>query len=230
MTRDEVQALYDARYAASYDAKFLHRRHYDEATAFELEWLRNHVPRNGRWLDVACGTGFFLSQFPEVDRCGLDLSSAMLEQARQCNPGVTFIEGDFREPHESLRGRFDFLTSTWWAYSYAGSVAAIDTMIANMAAWNVTGGSCFFPICDPEELCRVTLPTQLGGSELTAIVWNWTDEICGTRHNGLIAPHRDYLVRSFARFYDIVEVIDYPKIEHDAVGGTRRAIWARDRR
>lgn len=227
MTRDEVLSLYDRRYAATYDAKFLHREHYREATAFELAWLRERLQPGMRWLDVACGTGWFLSQFPEVPRCGLDLAPAMLEHARRRNPGIELIEGDFRDPHDTLRGKWDLVTSMWWAYVYAGSVAAVDRLIRNLARWTAEGGSCFFPICDPEELCQTTLPTQLGGSELTAIVWDWTDEICGTRHEGLISPHLQHLTRVFASSFETVDVIDYPKFDGDAVGGVRRAIWAR---
>jgi len=135
MTRDEVLAIYSARYAATYDDTFLHAEHYEEATAFELAWLREHMPPGGTWLDAACGTGWFLSQFPDVDRCGLDLSPAMLDIARSHNPQVSFYEADFREPQPHLESRCDFVSLMWWAYCYAGSVPAIRKVIANVAAW-----------------------------------------------------------------------------------------------
>lgn len=238
MTRDELLAVYNARYAASYDDTFLHGEHYQEATAFELAWLREQMPRGGAlldaacgtWLDAACGTGWFLSQFPEVDRCGLDLSPAMLDLARSRNPGVPFLEADFREPQPSLEARFDLVTLMWWAYCYAGSVAAIRKTIANIAAWTKPGGSCFVPMCDPAELCQIDLPNQIGGTEITAVVWNWTDQRCGLRHDNLIAPHREVFTRMFADHFDTIEVLDYPQFRTDAVGGTRRAVWARGRR
>lgn len=226
MTREEVLALYDERYASTYDEAFLHREHYREATEFELAWLQERIDFGTRWLDVACGTGWFLSRFPHIERCGLDLSPAMLARARACNPGVPFIEGDFRDPDAALDGQWDLVTSMWWAYVYAGTVAGVDALIRNLASWTADGGSCFFPLCDPEELLGTSLPTALGGSELTAIVWNWTDERCGTRHVGLVAPHLQYLVRSFSRWFEIVEVLDYPRFHADAVGGLRRAIVA----
>ncbi len=230
MTRDELLAIYSAGYAATYDDTFLHSEHYEEATAFELVWLREHMPRAGAWLDAACGTGWFLSRFPGVERCGLDLSPAMLDIARTRNPQVAFIEADFREPQPSLESRFDFVTLMWWAYCYAGSVAAIRKAIANVAAWTKPGGSCFVPMCDPAELAQVPLPNHLGGTEITAVVWNWTDERCGTLHEGLVAPHRDVFTRMFEPHFAHVEVIDYPRFRTDAVGGTRRAVWAHGRR
>lgn len=230
MTRDEVLAVYDARYAETYDAKFLHGEHYEEATAFELQWLRDAMPAGGRWLDVACGTGWFLSQFPNVERCGLDLSPAMLDKARAANPGVRFVEADFREPHHELEAQWELVTLMWWAYCYAGSVSAIRTTIANLAAWTAPGGACFVPMCDPAELTQLPLPTHLGGTTLTAVVWDWTDERCGTRHENLIAPHREVFARMFEPYFEHVEILDYPKFRTDAVGGTRRAICARGRR
>lgn len=230
MTRDELLAIYDAVYAAKYDDTFLHGEHYYAATAFELQWLRDHLPRDARWLDVACGTGWFLAQFPDVDRCGLDLAPAMLDHARRCNPGVAFLEADYRDPRPELEGRWDFVTMMWWAYVYAGTIPAIRAMIANLIAWTAPRGSCFVPICDPEELCQTPINNQLGGTEITAVLWNWRDERWGAYHENLIAPHRDYLLRLFTPHFETVEVLDYPRFESDAVGGTRRAIWARGRR
>jgi SAM-dependent methyltransferase len=230
VTRDQILAIYNARYAATYDETFLHSEHYEEATAFELAWLRDHMPRAGTWLDAACGTGWFLSQFPDAERCGLDLSPAMLDIARTRNPNVLLLEADFREPQPSLESRFELVTLMWWAYCYAGSLAAIRNVVANVAAWTRPGGSCFVPMCDPAELAQVPLPNQLGGTEITAVVWNWTDERCGTVHENLLAPHRDVFMRMFEPHFAAVEVLDYPRFRADAVGGTRRAVWAHGRR
>ncbi|MHC5820258.1 MAG: methyltransferase domain-containing protein [Nostoc sp.] len=43
-----------------------------------------------KWLEVACGTGYFLSCFPEIERAGLDISPAMLKVAKQANPARIF--------------------------------------------------------------------------------------------------------------------------------------------
>ena len=49
----------------------------------ELALLRGLLTPGVTWLDVACGTGYFLRHFPEVERAGVDLSPAMLRLARE---------------------------------------------------------------------------------------------------------------------------------------------------
>ena len=62
MTPDQVRATYDEAYARRYDAAFLHTPEYGfrEKTQLELFTLRMLTMRADSWLDVACGTGFFL--------------------------------------------------------------------------------------------------------------------------------------------------------------------------
>ena len=226
MNTQRVLEIYDARYASAYDNRFLLGEHYHEATAFEVSLLGTYLRPSDRWLDVACGTGYFLAQFPHIERCGLDVSPAMLAQARIANPGVPFVEGDFRDPHEEWRDRWDFVSCMWWSYCYAGSVAAIEIVMRNLAAWTSPSGTCFVPVCDPEELCKTEIPCRDGGTEIAAVVWNWKDQRSGIRHNGLIAPHLDHLVALFQSLFTTVELIDYPAFSKDAVDGTRRAIRA----
>ena len=49
-------------------------------------------------LDVGTGTGagarLLKERFPDADVVGVDLATAMLEQARRLVPGVSFVEGD----------------------------------------------------------------------------------------------------------------------------------------
>lgn len=63
-----------------------------------LEELANSAP--GQGLDVGCGPGQvagFLAGL-DMEMTGLDLSGAMLEQARELHTGVTFVQGTFAVP------------------------------------------------------------------------------------------------------------------------------------
>src|SRR5262245_40609985 len=113
MTLDEVLETYDGGYAERYNQQYLFRD--DEGlsvkTGFEVKLLR-HLMQNARsWLDVACGTGYFLKNAcgPSVrERVGLDVSPAMLAQARAANPDVDFVQADYREAQPAFENRWDF--------------------------------------------------------------------------------------------------------------------------
>src|SRR5579862_2017204 len=107
MKPEEVMRLYDSSYAASYDEKFLEKAPIDADTGYQLELLRSMLTPGVRWLDAACGTGYFLARFPETARAGLDISPAMLEIARERNPGVELRRHDFRDPLPEWQGSFD---------------------------------------------------------------------------------------------------------------------------
>ena len=87
MTRDEIIRLYDEDYASTYEEQFLLSPLTKADTKFETDLLREFLKPGVTWLDVACGTGYFLRQFPEVERAGLDLSPAMLQRARTATVG-----------------------------------------------------------------------------------------------------------------------------------------------
>src|SRR5204862_5470678 len=115
--RRQALATYDEEYARTYDARFVLPGHYRLKTEFEVGWLRRLLHEGWRWLDVACGTGYFLSRFPEVPRAGLDLSPAMLERARAANPdAIELRQGDFTDdfPDWAGAGAWDLVTCIWY--------------------------------------------------------------------------------------------------------------------
>jgi ubiquinone/menaquinone biosynthesis C-methylase UbiE len=97
-----VKAYYHAR-AREYDDWWLgrglyadrHRPGWEE----ELEELAEVVAALPpvRTLDVACGTGRFLTRHLPGEVVGLDQSAAMLEIAREQVPTATFVQGDALE-------------------------------------------------------------------------------------------------------------------------------------
>ena len=67
-----------------------------------------------RILDVGCGTGMstlaLRNRFPEAEIVGVDLSAAMLENAKKLLPDVKWIQRDCSESLEDL-GQFDLVFS-----------------------------------------------------------------------------------------------------------------------
>ncbi|MDO6497046.1 malonyl-ACP O-methyltransferase BioC [Photobacterium sanguinicancri] len=77
---------------------------YDKSAAFQrlvghqlIERLPTLMPVGSKLLDVGCGTGYFSEQLANrgFDVCATDLSSQMLEQAKQrCGTQITYQQGD----------------------------------------------------------------------------------------------------------------------------------------
>ena len=130
-----IARLYDADYAASYEDKFLTSDLARADMEHEVRVLRRWLTSGARWLDVACGTGYFLSQFPDVTREGLDLSPAMLTRARATNPGIAFHEGSFLDRHDEWNDLWDLVSCMWYAYGMVDTMQEIEILIENLAAW-----------------------------------------------------------------------------------------------
>lgn len=234
MRRDDLRNLYDKEYAELYNERFLLGEAYRETTEYEVGLLRTLLGPGGTWLDVACGTGYILSRFPNVQRAGLDLSPAMLDIARRANPNVEFTLGDFLEDRPEWRGRWNVVSCMWQAYTYVDTVQEVVLLLKRLAEWTAVGGACFLPLCDPEILCGSDVPfrrwldTADGTLQIDAVVWSCL-EPTGRRHVNLIAPHKALLVREFEKYFRQVEVVDYPHANRDAVQSRPRALIARGR-
>ncbi len=66
-------------------------------TQHAVDWMSEHVPKNGFILELGCGVGLAASLFFEkqFSVTGIDLSLQMLAYAKKRAPGVAFIQGDF---------------------------------------------------------------------------------------------------------------------------------------
>jgi len=74
-----------------------------------LHRFASQLPPGARVLDAGCGHGRDSKWLSErgIQTVGLDLSEGLLEQARACCPGLTFMKGDMRSlpfPARSFHG------------------------------------------------------------------------------------------------------------------------------
>lgn len=112
MDKNDVLEVYDEDYAQEYNQRFLLNDFSKINADFEQETIRkllDEIGEGANWLDVACGTGYFLSRFPNVERAGLDISPAMLDVAKQANPNALFVQGDYRDKHPQWEGKWDIV-------------------------------------------------------------------------------------------------------------------------
>ncbi len=231
MTPEQVLRTYDEDYASRYDAMYLFRKdeRLDEKTGFELGLLRDLTQSVASWLDVACGTGFFLANAcanPAARRCGLDLSPAMLTLAKKANPGVTFIQADYRDPQPTLENSWELTTCLWGAYSLQETVEDVEALVRNLAAWTRADGTCLMPAFDPRSLRKRREDGRLGSR-----MWvnedgtRWSYDAPGSkRHDNLISPPLSVMETMFRRHFNDVEFFSYPK---DVDGGGLVGLIAR---
>lgn len=92
---EDLQNSYD-RVAADYAEEFrdeLDKKPFDRKM---LDWLAEKVGALGVICDMGCGPGQVARYLHDhgVKAGGIDLSQAMVERARELNPGVAFQQGD----------------------------------------------------------------------------------------------------------------------------------------
>jgi SAM-dependent methyltransferase len=215
MKGQDIVRLYDDAYAAKYEQEFLLAPLVRSDTEAELRLLERFLAPGVTWLDVACGTGFFLRHFPKVDRAGIDLSPAMLRLARQGNPTILLREHDFRDPITEWDNRWGLVSCMWYAYGFADTVGDLEKLIANLWSWTSMTGTCFVPLADPRLITGVSLPYQArthnaGRVMITGILWSYIEDQIGAEHAHLLAPNVEFMLELFGQYFECVEVLRYP--------------------
>jgi SAM-dependent methyltransferase len=92
---DDLQNSYD-RVAEDYAEHFRDEMDKKPFDGKMLDWLVEKVGESGIICDMGCGPGQAARYLHErgAQACGVDLSLAMVEQARRLNPGIPFEQGD----------------------------------------------------------------------------------------------------------------------------------------
>lgn len=116
---------------------------------------------DGRFLDVACGTGNHIQHLNDHFHVeGLDINPELLEIARQRNPEVTFHQGDMTS--FNLGETFDIITCLFSSIGYAQTLERLHKAIANMARHLDPGGLLLIePWFTPQDWRPGTLHAQI---------------------------------------------------------------------
>lgn len=234
MDASQIQALYDRPYAEAYNDKFLFAEITRSDTFHELRLLTEQLRPGMKWLDLACGTGYFLSHFPEIERAGVDLSPAMLELARQANPNVAFYQQSYLEPMPQWKSQWDFVSCMWYAYGLVNSIFEIEKLVNNMASWTSPHGKCFVPLSNPQLICQANLPLELQGPwpgkvRITGILWSYIEDEGEKEHAHQIAPQIEVMEGFFRKHFATVDIVQYPPAM-PGWEGVRCALVASDKR
>lgn len=216
MEPEDVQSLYGESYASRYVDLWQDHDAWSQEAENYVETLGAHLREGVRWLDVGCGTGWFLSQFPGIDRGGIDLSPAMLERARAANPDARFFrQGDIRVDVPEFHDAFDLVSSTGQAWGYVDSLAEVEQIAANMARWTAPDGVLYVQAPDITDLTGLVIPYNFTGETpphnttvVTGAIWSYYDE--GGEHRDQVWPSLDVWVRWLGQWFRRVEVVTWP--------------------
>lgn len=234
MNQKEVLDIYSENYATEYNERFLLNPFSKMSSDFELSLLRQLVSPQTKWLDVGCGTGYFLSQFPGIKRAGCDISPFMLEEAKRANPDAMFLqEGDCRNEYPEWNEQWDFVSCIWQPFTYFDSFSEFETLITNMINWLDVGGNLFIPILDMEDIRFGQIVTYeekvekfySGIVQVNGFIWTWLEEETNNKHYIGIAPHTEHVIRLLSPFFETIELVRYPPYYEGWV--SRKAVLAK---
>ena len=230
----EIQKLYDDDLAKDWNRRLLLEK---DRIAFEVKTLGQLIKKVDSWLDVACGSGYFLGQFKNIRRAGIDISPSMVKIAQQENPEALFIKvADYRNDFPEWAGQWGLVSCMWQAYNYVSTLAELEHIIENLATWTADNGICFVPFGAPfgrkPELPYQRPARSIWGGQVinSAVIWSWIDDQTGKIHKDLIEPHPEHMRTMFMNHFNVVKVIEYPNQGlHAIIASEKKIIESSDK-
>jgi SAM-dependent methyltransferase len=96
----------------------------------DAKYMRFLVPENSSVLEIGCGTGHLLAALKPSQGVGIDLSPAMIEQARGNYPDHTFLAADVtdQDAFEDIHEAFDYVVISDTIGSFEDCQAALSAI------------------------------------------------------------------------------------------------------
>ena len=127
--------------------------YYPEAFGQQLlRYLDANGLRPKTAMDLACGTGILCRILQEsgMKAFGMDLSSGMIDIARQENPHIRFDVADMTTYRPDAS--FDLVTCTGDALNHIENLEDVETIFRNVYAYTAPGGLFVFDILNENEV------------------------------------------------------------------------------
>ncbi len=169
MTAFEAEGVDRARSHARKDAILDHanriateRQHWIARNAAFYRDDRNYmkflIPKGVRVLDLGCGTGDLLAELEPAYGLGVDISPAMIEQAKQLHPNLSFVIGDVEGDTviANIEGPFDYIVLS----DTIGMLDDIETALRRLQ-----------PLCGPDTRIIIAYYSQLWEPLLKVAEW-----------------------------------------------------------
>ena len=127
--------------------------YYPEAFGTQLlRYLAANGLRPKTAMDLACGTGILCEILHKngIQAAGMDLSSGMIDIARQGNPAICYDVADMTTycPDAS----FDLVTCTGDALNHIENLGDVEKIFRNVYAYTAPGGLFIFDILNENEV------------------------------------------------------------------------------
>lgn len=148
--------------------------YYPEAFGTQLlRYLAANVLRPKTAMDLACGTGILCRILQEngIESHGMDLSSGMIDIARQENPHIRFDVADMTTYRPDAS--FDLVTCTGDALNHIENLEDVETIFRNVYAYTAPGGLFIFDILNENEV-STSEPFEMDFDEHTRVWFQMT--------------------------------------------------------
>ena len=148
--------------------------YYPEAFGTQLlRYLAANGLRPKTAMDLACGTGILCEILHKngIQAAGMDLSSGMIDIARQGNPAICYDVADMTTycPDAS----FDLVTCTGDALNHIENLGDVEKIFRNVYAYTAPGGLFIFDILNENEV-STSEPFEMDFDEHTRVWFQMT--------------------------------------------------------
>jgi SAM-dependent methyltransferase len=216
MDTSKYRKPYDPEYAAIYNDIWINNDIWAPEAQHHIDTLKELVKPDIKWLDAGCGTGYFLSNFPGIERAGFDISASMLEQAKAANPDALFFKQvSLLEEVKEWSNTWDLVTCTGQPWTYLSTMAEIGEAVKNISGYVNEGGKCMLTMFDITDFSFNELPFFNHEREipndmayLNGSFWNLREN--GVSHENMILPNIDQWIRWFSLYFTKIEIVRWP--------------------
>jgi SAM-dependent methyltransferase len=215
-THPSTGGPYGENYASQYNNIWGNSEKWGAEAKFHIETISSFIKADTRWLDAGCGTGYFLSHFPDVYRAGFDLSPFMLSEARKANPNAQFFqEMNLLDNKPEWENSWNLVTCTGQPWSYFKTLEEIEQTVENLSKFTSKDGVCILTPIDISDFIGYHVPVFFNEKDIpnevpviTAVNWIYK-ELEDVEHQCLY-PNLDQWVRWFSKYFYKIEIIQWP--------------------
>jgi SAM-dependent methyltransferase len=155
----------------------------------DRNYMKFLIPKGVRVLDLGCGTGDLLAELEPSHGVGIDISPAMIEQAKRLHPHLQFSVGDVEDPAviAQIEGPFDYIVLS----DTIGMLDDIETALRQLQ-----------PLCGPDTRLIIAYYSHL---------WEPLLKVAEKVGQRMPQPRTNYL--DTTDFLNILDLADFEPIK-----------------